>query len=336
KTSKGAGDQLPMSADRFEVLDAPKDSPVKGVEADVARDSQAKPKSFQDAQQCQDEKRKNYDTKSTTCLPRVTVHDGDAGAKVVQINEKVINFDPSGDILPTPVLTALDTTSASRELAGGDAPVRVGKTVVEHTKPIPGPDLEKDAAAIRKATERDDFIDTGHDGKAILTAMEGKTPEQTLELMKIYARNNKGADLMQDLKEELNEKEYAKLKDQLQDAKALERLQGDQQLGKAHEELAKRARETMQEPELSKFIKDMDKFEGRAASLERQYEREFRAKGMSPEEATRESEKKAKEQIEKTYQNMERLLAKNDSAPVNEQDRILLAQEAMRHAADPK
>src|SRR5262249_23162791 len=155
-------------------------------------------------------------------------------------------------------------------------------------------------------------------------------------LMQIYARDNNGADLMQDLKEELGEKDYAKVKDHFEDAKVMERLQGDQQVSKAHEALAERAKETMQEPALSQYLRDMNKFEGRAALLERDYQREFIAKGMSPEDAARESEKKAKEQIEKTYENMERLLAKNDKAPVSENDRILLAHQAMGHAADPK
>src|SRR5262249_46517300 len=146
------------------------------------------------------------------------------------------------------VVNADDASAARQKLAGGDAPVRQGTTVVEHAKGIPAPDLEKDAKDIRKATERDDWLDTGTDKKAIFKAMEGKTPEQTLELMKIYAKNNKGADLMQDLKEELGDKDYAKVKDQLQDAKALEKIQGDQQVSKAHEDLAKRAKETMQEP----------------------------------------------------------------------------------------
>jgi len=62
-----------MTADRHEVLDAPKGTPVKSGEAELAKNSQVKPKSLEEAQKCQEEKRKNYDTTSTTCLPRMHI-----------------------------------------------------------------------------------------------------------------------------------------------------------------------------------------------------------------------------------------------------------------------
>src|SRR5262249_16826738 len=129
----------------------------------------------------------------------------DNGKNTVALGEVQpgIAFGDMKSLRASDVVNADDASAARQKLAGGDAPVRQGTTVVEHAKGIPAPDLEKDAKDIRKATERDDWLDTGTDKKAIFKAMEGKTPEQTLELMKIYAKNNKGADLMQDLKEEL-------------------------------------------------------------------------------------------------------------------------------------
>lgn len=119
------------------------------------------------------------------------------------------------------------------------------------------------------------------------------------------------------------------------DAKALESIKHDPEITKEHAELEKRARETMKDPELKQFLDNMNKLEEREASVQCQYEKEFLAKGMSPEQAHNEAEKKAHEQIEKTYQNLEKLLAKNDKAPVSQKDRIALAQQAMQHAADP-
>jgi len=296
--------------------------------AELARSGQEKPADLQTRLDEQAKLRSEGKTSSSAHLPKVFLLTDEAGQAIARVGEKSVAIDATALPLAKP-----ETPLSA--MAGHDAapPARMGTVVAPQE---PGPDLEKDAETIRKATKRDDLIDLGTDKEAIYEAMKWKTPAQTLELMKIYAKNNTGADLMDDLKDELGEKGYARVKDQLQDAKALERLTGDPEVKKEHAELERRARETMTEPELSQFLKNQDKFEGRLASLERQYQKEFEARGMSPEQAAKEAEHRATEQVEKTLQNMEKLLEKNDKAPVEEKDRILLAQQAMEHAADPK
>src|SRR5262249_3777517 len=140
--------------------DTAKDTAAKPVEKDVARDSQEKPASLVAAQQCQSDSRKNYDSNSSRCLPRVLVHDGLDGTKTVQIAEKVVHYvggdeknapkvmggdvPPGdiafGDILPkraADVVNAYDGASGSKALAGGDPPVRLGTTPVEQNPPVP-------------------------------------------------------------------------------------------------------------------------------------------------------------------------------------------------------
>ncbi len=100
--------------------------------------------------------------------------------------------------------------------------------------------------------------------------------------------------------------------------------------------LESRVAEAIKDPkEQQEFLENMKKFEGNMAKMQEQYQKELEAKGMDPSEAAKEAERKAAEQIEKTYRNLDRLLEKNDSAPVNEKDRIILAEQCIRHAADP-
>src|SRR5262249_36948633 len=84
-----------------------------------------------------------------------------------------IAFGDMKSLRASDVVNADDASAARQKLAGGDAPVRQGTTVVEHAKGMPAPDLEKDAKDIREATKRDDTIDLGTDKKAIFKAMEG-------------------------------------------------------------------------------------------------------------------------------------------------------------------
>ncbi len=110
-------------------------------------------------------------------------------------------------------------------------------------------------------------------------------------------------------------------------------LKDDPEVKLEREKLEKRARETMKEPELSKYLENMKRFEKRTAALEKEYQKRFEAKGTKPEEAAKEAEKKAHEQVEQTYQNMERLLKEGD-AKIPMPDRTLLAQQSMEHYAD--
>jgi len=122
-------------------------------------------------------------------------------------------------------------------------------------------------------------------------------------------------------------------RDSSSDAAALKRLKDDPEVKEHHEKLVEAAKD-MKEPQKSEFLKNLDRFEARAAKTEESYKKQFEAQGMKPEDAEKAAEKKSQEQVEKSYENIERLLADNPGAPVNQADRILLAQEAMEHCAD--
>jgi len=140
--------------------------------------------------------------------------------------------------------------------------------------------------------------------KPLETAQE-KTPEQQEQAEK---------QALQKLKEDPDVKgDYTKLHDRV-------------------EELAKAGK--ISEQERKDFEDNMDKFEARSAKLQQQYVKEFEAQGMKPDDAEKAAEKKAHEQVEKSFQNIEKMLENNANAPLNEKDRILLAEQTMQHAAD--
>jgi hypothetical protein len=78
---------------------------------------------------------------------------------------------------------------------------------------------------------------------------------------------------------------------------------------------------------LARFEEDMVRMDARAQQLEESYKKD----GMSADDA----HKKAQEEVAKTYQQIERLMEKNDKAAVSEQKRIELAEQVMHQAANP-
>ncbi len=222
------------------------------------------------------------------------------------------------------------------------------------------------AAAEKSAEEIEDALHwyKADEFEKINKILEGKSPEEIKAIEEAFKKEHDGKTIEEYLGERWKGKHDEELKKTLdilqhakdgpkdapappsappenaeelkaKDAKALESIKHDPEITKEHADLEKRARETMKDPELKQFLDNMSKLEEREAAVQRQYEKEFLAKGMSPEQAHNEAEKKAHEQLEKTYQNLNKLLEKNDKAPVSQKDRVVLAQQAMQHAADP-
>jgi hypothetical protein len=227
----------------------------------------------------------------------------------------------------------------------------------EITVPSPSPvESAKTAAAIEDGLhwyKSDDFKD-------IENSLKGKTPEEIKAIDEAFKKEHDGkgieetlvkrwadhpADMIQIIA--LMHPPEAKLAapakpeatpEQIKaaDAKALDSIQKDPEIQAKHDELIKHAKETMTGPELTKFTNNLDKFEAREAGVQRQYEKEFEAKGMSPDKAAAEAEKKAHQQVKDTFDNVEKLVAHNPKAPVSDRDRATLAQEVMNHAASPE
>jgi hypothetical protein len=324
-----------------EVVDRPSEPRSESSVAEIARDGQVKPDDFKEKERQHEELRMKGLTPSSEGLPAVDFLFDD-GAVVAKISDKVI---PVGDVDPAMAVAKLNKfTPGDKSGAAVDSFPTAGTA-----------DLEADARALWQATDGQ----WGTDEDAIVKALEGKTPEQIEELKTIYKKNY-GVELGDELKDELSGDDLAKAEKLMQgsdkpatppgipgapaeapesvkekDTKALERLKEDPEVKAEREKLEKRARETMKEPELGKYLDNMKKFEERVPELQRQYQREFEAKGMSPEAAAKEAEKKAHEQVENTCKNMEKLLEKNDKAPVSDRDRAIIAQQAMEHAANP-
>lgn len=83
--------------------------------------------------------------------------------------------------------------------------------------------------------------------------------------------------------------------------------------------------------ERARFEADMVKFDARAKELQEQYEKQ----GKSPEEAAREAQK----EMAKTYREISRLLEAPDNPNlpmIKDRDRVMLAEQVMHQAADPK
>src|SRR5262249_50826104 len=97
------------------------------------------------------------------------------------------------------------------------------------------------------------------------------------------------------------------------DAAALKRLKDDPEVKEHHQKLVDVAT-GMKEPQKTEFLKNLDKFEARAAKTEDSYKKQFEAQGMKSEDAEKAAENKAQEQVENTYKNIERLMEKNDKA----------------------
>jgi hypothetical protein len=202
-----------------------------------------------------------------------------------------------------------------------------------------------------------DNIQSAVDPSTIENSLKGKTPEQVKAIDEAFKKDHEGKGI-----EEILANRWAdRPSDMLQifqsmhpveaqaagkieetpemikaaDTKALDSIHKDPEIQAKHDEMVKRAKETMKEPELSKFVGNLDKFEAREANVQHQYEKENEAKGMSPENASKEAEKKAHQQVKDTFDNVEKLLAHNPKAPVSDKDRADLAQQVMKHAAEP-
>jgi hypothetical protein len=101
------------------------------------------------------------------------------------------------------------------------------------------------------------------------------------------------------------------------------------ELTKEREHLSNLAQDKMNSVEYDKFSQQMTKLEARSDKLEEQYEKQ----GMPRPEA----QKKAQEEIAKTYHETARLLEAKDNSnvPIDEKQRTALAKEIMSNAADP-
>ncbi len=337
--------EIHMSEDDRSVVkdlnEAPKEGASERVMANAARDNQSAPQALKEQQDKHEEMRREGRTPSSADLPSIAL-DGGLTSTVSNILDG--NFDPS--------LVANDLTAKPQGDAKGDAKSDVKGDAPAGTK--------VDAAEAKKTAES--IEDGFHWWKSdefdkINKSLEGKTPEQIKAIDEEFKKTHDGKSIEQVLTERWGEDHPDKLEAakkllhpegdkpapketpeeiKLRDGKALESIKNDPEVQKRHDELEKHAKATMKEPELGKFLDNMKKFEEREASMQREYQKEFESKGMKPEDAAKEAEKKTHEQIEKTYQNLDKLLAKNDKAPVSQADRVALAQQAMEHAADTK
>lgn len=311
-----------------ELNEAPKDSATERGMANTARNNQEAPQDLKEQKDKHEELRREGRTPSSAELPSFML-------------DTDLNTDPS--------------------LVTNDLSVKPGDAKGE-IKGDTRSDGKVDSADAKKSAE--DIEDAFHWYKAdefdkVNKSLEGKTPEQIKAIDEEFKKTHDGKSIEEVLKERWGEDHPDKLEAakkllhpegdkqpkapqetpeevKLRDGKALESIKNDPEVKKHHDELEKHARATMKEPELTKFLENMNKFEEREASMQRQYQKELEAKGMKPEEAAKEAEKKTHEQIERTYENLDRLIAKNDRAPVSQADRVLLAQQAMGHAADTK
>jgi len=175
----------------------------------------------------------------------------------------------------------------------------------------------------------DENFKKDHDGKGIEETLEKRWKDHPEELATVkellHPKEAPPAAKPEETPDQIKEKE----------SKALDSIKHDPDVQAKHDEMAKRAKETMKDPELTKFLGNMDKLEEREAKVQQQYEKEYEAKGMSPDQAAKEAEKKAHSEIKDTYTNVEKLLEHNPKAKVNDKDRVELAEQVMKHAADP-
>lgn len=322
--------------------EAPKESASERVmAATTARDNQSAPQALKEQQDKHEEMRREGRTPSSADLPSIAF-DGGLTSTVSNVLD--------GKLDPSLVTNDLSAKNDAKGDAKGDA--RGDTTGDAANSKVDAADAKKTAEGIEDGLhwwKADEF-------DKINKSLEGKTPEQIKAIDDEFKKTHDGKSIEQVLTERWGEDHPDKLEAakkllhpekpsapketpeeiKLRDGKALESIKNDPEVQKRHEELEKRAKATMKEPELGKFLDNMKKFEEREASMQRDYQKEFESKGMKPEEAAKEAEKKTHEQIEKTYQNLDRMLVKNDKAPVSQSDRVALAQQAMEHAADTK
>ncbi len=145
----------------------------------------------------------------------------------------------------------------------------------------------------------DDAFKKDHDGKGIEETLAKRWKDNPEELATVkellHPKEAAPAAKPEETNEQIKEKE----------TKALDSIKHDPEVKAKHDEMAKRAHETMKDPELTKFLGNMDKLEERQAKVQQQYEKENEAKGMSPEQAAKEAEKTAHNEIKDTYTNVE-------------------------------
>ncbi len=333
-----------------DIQEAPKDTKSERGMANTARDNQIAPEDLKEQQGKHEEMRREGRTPSSADLPSVAL-DGGLTANTGSVSDA---FKAAYDKLDAGVTKALD---------GGpyiDPGMMVNDLSVKGQPDAKDPKV--DTADANKSAK--DIEDAFHWYKAdefdkVNKSLEGKSPDQIKAIDDEFKKTHDNKSIEEVLNERWGKDHPDKLEAakkllhpegekkpeapketpeevKLRDGKALDSIKKDPEVQKRHDELEKHAKETMKEPELGKFLNNMNKFEEREASMQHQYQKELESKGMKPEEAAKEAEKKSHEQIEKSYENLDRLMAKNDKAPVNQADRVMLAQQAMEHAADTK
>jgi len=129
---------------------------------------------------------------------------------------------------------------------------------------------------------------------------------------------------------------FERVRDWLEDEKAVERIRVNPAVKAEHEKLERSAEERITDPkERQEFLANMAKFETRTAERENEYRRQFEAQGRTADEAAKLAADKVQTEIVETFKHTERLLESNARAPVADGDRVYLAEQVIQHAADP-